>query len=82
MSELSKLYCIILSPPVPLTDGAPGCCLVRPDLNPALLWGYVKGKVYARKPRTTFKIVSNFVRRLEECIENDGGHLKHTIFHK
>jgi hypothetical protein len=74
-----------------------------PDLNACnfFLWGYLKSKVYEKKPRTTVdlkqnitdeaaaisptmqqRMVQNFQKRLRECVDNKGCHLKDTIFRK
>ena len=71
-----------------------------PDLSPPdfYLWGYLKSKVYANKPRTISElkvairdeiraiprsvckdVMKNFVKRLEKCLELNGGHLEHVL---
>jgi len=74
-----------------------------PDLNPCdyFLWGYLKSKVYATKPRDldqleqairtevasiqgemTERVLQNYHKRLDQCLEYNGGHLKDVIFKK
>lgn len=70
--------------------------LTAPDY---FLWGFLKSRVYCRKPRNIEelkeairlevreiphimlqRVMANFIKRLEECIEMGGGHLTRSIF--
>ena len=68
-----------------------------PDLSPPdfFLWGYLKDRVYAGKPRTITElreaireemraitcknVMDNFVLRLKKCTELNGSHLEHML---
>ena len=71
-----------------------------PDLTPPdySLWGYLKGRVYQNKPRTTDALKANITeeiqavtadvlarnfqnmaRRVQSCLDANGGHFQHML---
>jgi hypothetical protein len=73
-----------------------------PDLNACgfFFWGYLKSRVYEKKPRTMVdlkqnisevaeifptmlqRVMQNFQKYLQDCVDNKGRHLTDTIFTK